>query len=123
MKITRTFIQDGNRYIFDNGACHFKQGYAQVDTGQEAWYYGLWANAKNFKIVCYAEGDLTVEEYENAEEFATAFREMAERYKGYGWTCRIDTMCSDPIKEAFEACNLSEFFWENQENALETDVE
>jgi hypothetical protein len=114
MEITRAFIQDDNRYTYDRGICSVDNGYAQVDTGQEAWYYGLWANASTFTIVCFAEGDLTTEQYAEAKEFEEAFKAMAERHHQFGWTCNIDTMLSDQIKDAFEAVNLSEFFWENQ---------
>ena len=47
MAITKTdsFIQDGERYDIDRQLCWAKGStWAQVDTDQDAWYYGNWAN-------------------------------------------------------------------------------
>jgi hypothetical protein len=33
-----------NRYTFDFGTCSPQNGFAQVDTGQDAYYFGTWAN-------------------------------------------------------------------------------
>ena len=56
MKRETDFIMNGDRYQFDWGECSTANGYAQVDTKQDAWYYGTWANPETFTIVSYAEG-------------------------------------------------------------------
>ena len=43
MKITREFCP-GDRYVYDFGLCTYEKGWAQVDTAQDASYFGTWAN-------------------------------------------------------------------------------
>ena len=58
-----TFFEDDiSRYNFD------AKGYAQLDTTEDAWYYGNWVDFKNFRIIRYAEGDVSIETCENKEE-------------------------------------------------------
>jgi len=65
-----------DRYLYDCGLCSTKNGFAQVDTKQDASYFGTWANPFKFMIFCYCEGDTTLQQAENAEDFATAIREL-----------------------------------------------
>ena len=44
MKITREFCP-GDRYVYDFGLCNHEKGWAQVDTAQDASYFGKWAKA------------------------------------------------------------------------------
>ena len=46
MKETREFKSDLGRYYFDGQACRSENGWAQVDTDQDAHYFGTWANAR-----------------------------------------------------------------------------
>ena len=39
MKITREFCP-GDRYTYDFGHCSYENGWAQVDTAQDASYFG-----------------------------------------------------------------------------------
>ena len=39
MKITREFAP-ADRYVYDFGLCSYKNGCAQVDTAQDASYFG-----------------------------------------------------------------------------------
>lgn len=41
MKTIRTFAP-GERYDFDFGECSYANGWAQIDTRQDASYYGTW---------------------------------------------------------------------------------
>lgn len=66
MKITREFCP-GCRYQYD--LLLLKKGYAQVDTGQDAEYFGTWANPTTLVIFNYCEGDCTTTECETAQEF------------------------------------------------------
>ena len=111
-KITRGFEADGDRYRYDFGSCHFKHGWAQLDTSQDAWYYGNWINPLTLKLFSYVEGDTTLTECENEAEFVAAVRECCQWHKEHGWwteSSGIDGMCSEPIIEAFTRMGLAEF--------------
>jgi len=102
MRTSQTLIIDGNRYRLDFGPCHFNQGYAQVDTTEDAWYYGTWANPTTLTIVVYAEGDLIIHECESEDEFFSWLTDFAknECFRG------IDPMCQPDIEERFKAIGL-----------------
>lgn len=67
MKRFDSFIP-GERYQFDFGICSAAHGYAQIDTSQDASYYGNWINPSERKAVCFAEGDLAVIEFDDDAE-------------------------------------------------------
>ncbi len=70
MTTTHTFIQDGDRYMFDH-RLSLSLGWAQLDSRQDAWYYGCWINAAKRQIVEYAEGDVSRYTFDSdAEMFA-----------------------------------------------------
>ena len=74
METHREFLPDADRYIFDLGDCSIAKGWAQVDTDQDAWYYGTWANPTARKVCTFAEGDVTVETAETDAEFVEMLR-------------------------------------------------
>ena len=39
MKTQKTFC-NSDRYIFDHDICNFKKGFAQIDTNEDASYFG-----------------------------------------------------------------------------------
>ena len=45
MKIAREFCP-GDRYTYDFGLCSFEKGWAQVDTAQDASYFGTWTRVQ-----------------------------------------------------------------------------
>lgn len=59
---------EGERYDFDFGVCGYDKGYAQIDTEQDASYYGNWINPTERKAVCFAEGDLVTLEFDDDAE-------------------------------------------------------
>ena len=71
MKIERSF-RSIDRYEFD-----FKlpKHFAQLDTAQDAWYYGTWASPKQLQMVNYAEGDITVKAAVAVFEFVQMMRD------------------------------------------------
>ena len=93
MAITKTdsFIQDVERYDFDRQLCWAKGStWAQVDTDQDAWYYGNWANPVTRSIVSYAEGDLTITRCDTDEEFCSELNVMAIWHATQDSYLRID---------------------------------
>jgi len=89
MKTVREFIA-ADRYLFDTEECTPAAGWAQVDTEQDAWYFGIWANPETLEIVTYCEGDVTRDHADSAGEFAQALRDMESRVRGNGGWLRID---------------------------------
>ena len=109
MNITREFI-DADRYLFDGKYCTTGKGYAQIDTAEDAWYYGNWGNPITLRIVSYVEGDVIVTQCDTDEEFTGAIREMNLWHEQHtGRRISIDPGMSEPIKQAFTRLGLAEF--------------
>jgi hypothetical protein len=108
MKITRE-ICPGDRYVYDFGLCSYEKGWAQVDTAQDALYFGTWANPTCLMIFSYCEGDTALKEALSPEEFAAELREIDtwNRVHGYG-PARIDPGYDPAMKEAFEGMGLGD---------------
>ncbi len=108
MKITREFCP-ADRYVYDFGLCSYENGWAQVDTAQDASYFGIWASPTRLMIFSYCEGDTTLKEAESPEEFATELRgiDAWNRAQEYG-PARIDPGFDPAMKAAFVALGLEE---------------
>lgn len=108
MANTRTaFLQDGDRYIFDLKVCTTDKGWAQLDTRQDAWYFGNWINPTTRELITYAEGDVTRVTCETDEEFVTKVREVCEWYeRNDGRRPGIDPGFNPDLKAAFERLGL-----------------
>lgn len=113
VKVT-SLHEHSSRYTFDMGLCSVKNGYAQVDSGQDAWYYGTWANPTERKIVCYCEGDIDITECDTDEEFYGAMRRLVEWNIMHGFSLRngkvigIDPGFSNTLKQAFVDVGLGD---------------
>ena len=102
-----TFFEDDiSRYNFD------AKGYAQLDTTEDAWYYGHWIDFKNLKIISYAEGDVSIETCENKEEFKKLLKKVVdflkfktESFKG------LDLMCNENNIKIFESLGLDKKYY------------
>ena len=55
MKITRDFRPLSDRYSFDCGPCSYANGFAQIDTKQDAPWYGGWSSPTQRTIVNFCE--------------------------------------------------------------------
>ncbi len=86
MKITRDFRPLTDRYAFDTGPCSYANGFAQIDTRQDASYYGTWCSPVARTIVSFCEGDVTTTVCETDAEFVEQLREAARwnDEAGYG---------------------------------------
>lgn len=65
---TETWFMDADRYVFDMNLCPYSKGWAQLDSRQDASYYGHWINAEKRQIVSYCEGDVTKITFDNDDE-------------------------------------------------------
>ena len=110
MKIERDFILHGERYDFDFGDCSPSNGYAQVDTCQDASYYGTWTNPFDLTIVNYAEGDVTTQVSDSVEEYVDAINQLKAWYTKMNMKLHgIDTMLDDKLNERFIEIGLGDY--------------
>ncbi len=79
-----------DRYVFDFDLCSVSKGWAQIDTTQDASYFGTWAHPGQFKLVTYAEGDTTIETADTLEEFKEILLKCVEWNKTKGYWRGID---------------------------------
>lgn len=108
MKTTHEFAP-ADRYLYDFGLCSSANGFAQVDTSQDASYFGTWANPTLLVIFSYCEGDTTMHECESAEEFAAELRRIDawNVEQGHG-NARIDPGYDPELQAAFERIGLAD---------------
>jgi hypothetical protein len=106
IQTTREFCP-ANRYVYDFGPCSIQRGWAQIDTDQDASYYGNWCNPKTLEIFAYVEGDTTHHQCETGEEFAAEIRSMNEWHISQGYRpVQIDPGLSPDMQAAFDALGL-----------------
>lgn len=108
MKEERSFVPEGSRYYFDRMLSPGK-GWAQVDSSEDAWYYGTWANPTKLQIVTYAEGDVIIQIADNKNEFVTQMRKLATWHKEMEHTLfGIDPLCNEKLKDKFISIGLAD---------------
>ena len=109
MRIIRDFKPLSDRYSFDCGPCAPANGFAQVDTKQDASYFGAWCAPATRTIVNFSEGDVTTTVCETDAEFAGQLRELARwnAEQGYG-PMKIDPGRDDGLRQAFERLGVAD---------------
>ena len=85
IKIARGFNPMTDRYAFDFDRCTAAKGWAQLDTRQDASYYGTWANPELRQIINYCEGDITTTTMDTDEEFVAEIRKWADWVNEHDW--------------------------------------
>ena len=109
MKRERGFILNGERYAFDFGKCSYANGYAQVDTSQDAPYYGIWTNPTELTILSYCEGDVTTETAENVAEYVIAIQKLKAWHEDNGIRfIGIDALADNDLKARFTEIGLAD---------------
>lgn len=73
--ITDTFFLERSRYYYDGS---LGPAWRQYDTDQDAWYFGVWVNVTERRILTYAEGDESVVTCPSADSFRAELESMAE---------------------------------------------
>jgi hypothetical protein len=69
-----------DRYAFDFKACTYEAGWVQVDTYQDASYFGIWTNPTARMIVTYAEGDISRIEADTDDEYVEILKGTMDCY-------------------------------------------
>lgn len=106
VRTTTGFIIDATRYDYDFGACNYKKGWAQLDTWQDASYFGVWINPKTLSIFTYCEGDTTLQRCEDEDEFKAEVLKAVEFHSTEDTEAKIDGMCNKAIISAFTELGL-----------------
>ena len=99
----------GDRYRYDFRLCRAAAGWAQLDTRQDAPYFGNWINPLTLKLMSYCEGDTTLTVCEDEADFIATVRECVRWHTEREYFIGIDGMCSEPIIAAFTNMGLAEF--------------
>jgi hypothetical protein len=94
--------------------CGNSKGWAQLDTKQDASYYGNWINPITRELFSYCEGDTTHTVCTDDADFIAAARECIEWHKERDYFLGIDPGWPDTeprrrITEAFERLGMGEF--------------
>ena len=71
----------GSRYHYDFSLCSTTGQWARIDTGQDAPWFGQWANPFERRILCYAEGDLSCTACDTDEESTAELDRIAEFHR------------------------------------------
>lgn len=108
MKITRQFAP-ADRYLYDFGACSYANGFAQIDTAQDASYFGTWANPTTLVVFTYCEGDTTHQQCVSIEECVAELRRIDawNIENGHG-PARIDPGFDPAMRHAFKRIGLAD---------------
>lgn len=108
MKTIRDFAP-ANRYVYDFGVCSINKGFAQVDTSQDASYYGTWANPVKLCVLTYCEGDVTLRQAESSQEFVLELRDIKAWNQENGHQfLGIDPGFDEALKNQFISLGLSD---------------
>ena len=99
---------NSDRYEYDFGPLTTKAGWAQVDTTQDAWYYGTWANPFTLQTFEYCEGDTTLQTAENEQEFVDAMRELKRWNDEGGRWLGVDPGFNADLKAQFHTLGLGD---------------
>ncbi len=98
-----------NRYAFDFDLCSVSKGWAQIDTRQDASYYGTWAHPKMLKIVSYCEGDTTIETASTEEEFKQIFLKCVGWNQENDYWIGVDPGLKEENIQAWRELGLEEY--------------
>lgn len=101
MKRYTTVRPSTTRYEFDFKLCNYQNGWAQLDTTEDASTYGNWVHPNNRMLVTYAEGDVTVTTCDDDAEFIVELRNAIAWHRERGSYLGIDPMCSESIEASF----------------------
>ena len=109
MKRIEEFLMNGDRYYFDFGECSHHIGFAQIDTSQDAPYFGIWTNPTTLTTVSYIEGDVIRETAESVDEYVKYIRKMVADYEKMGRPVKgIDPMLNDDISNRLKEIGLGD---------------
>jgi len=103
------YFSPSDRYLYDFKLCTSGKGWAQVDTSQDASYYGCWANPTELRVLSYAEGDVCLTKCDTEAEFIVEIRSIKSWNEENGYSFKgVDCLCNEGIIERFTKLGLAE---------------
>src|ERR1700751_357112 len=97
-----------DRYLYDFRVCTYEKGWAQIDTRQDASYYGTWTNPQRREIFTDCEGDTMLVRCDTDEEHRISTREMADGNKEHDYWLGIDPGFSQEMRQRFEQLGIAD---------------
>jgi hypothetical protein len=108
-RITRDFAP-ADRYLYDFKILTTAKGWAQIDTRQDANYYGQWINPAKRQIFCYCEGDLILTEVDTDAELVTEVESIKTFHDNQGYPfLGIDPGFNEGLKSKLAEVGLAAF--------------
>jgi hypothetical protein len=104
--VTREFAE-ADRYLYDR--LLIPQGFAQVDTGSDASWYGIWAHPGRRVVFAYAEGDCTTTECETAAEFIQELERLQAWHRQHDRFLGVDPGSDPANRQAWIEAGCGEF--------------
>lgn len=109
MKTKRGFAPGAERYAFDFGHLTYAKGWCQIDTKQDAPWFGTWTSPGRLAIFSYCEGDTTLQEAETPEEYVAALRDLVRWNDDHGHgPARIDPGFDPEMRAVFERLGIAD---------------
>ena len=107
---TKRIFCNGNRYQFDFNLCSIANGYAQLDTTQDASYFGTWINPFIFRIINFCEGDVTIFNMKDSKELKKELENLEKwnYYNGHSFK-GIDPGFNEKLLKRFIELDLTEY--------------
>ena len=94
--------REGDRYQLDSELA----GFAQIDSSEDAPYYGNWASAERLQLVSFTEGEVCVTACDGPDEFKAEVLRVVGFLQGLGTFRGIDPRSGGA--EAWDALGLGE---------------
>ena len=92
-----------NRYTFDFG---LGRDWAQMDTSDDASYYGHWTSPTDRAILSYVEGDVEYRSFATEQSYVDALRAWIKWARDFGIFKGIDGMLREDLIAEFKRLGL-----------------
>lgn len=110
MKHIQRDFAAADRYVYDFKLCTTAKGWAQLDTRQDASYFGQWINPTKRQIFCYCEGDLILTTVDTDAELVAEVEHIKAFHAEVGYPMTgIDPGFNEALKRALVAAGLESF--------------
>ena len=101
MAVTKTEMHiSGDRYQFD-WKLRALDGWVQLDTDQDASYYGHWASPSKLTIIAFIEGDVIKHVCDTIEEWQQEVLRYRDWHVGQDGWMKADCGCVKELEEQF----------------------
>ena len=110
MKTKRSFEPNLNRYYFD-GKYSCSKGWAQMDTHQDAPYYGHWFNPFERRFISFMESDVCVIVFDDDDEMKKYMDDEKEYHRNNKSKCRLDPGFNEELRQKIKDLGMEEFLY------------